>query len=54
MYISEENILDALEGRFYPEPEFDYDYEEDDMRGYDIGNVDVADIIFNRDIDYDD
>lgn len=49
MYISEETIYDALEKHFYPEPDFDYD--EDDIRGYETGSIDVADVIFNRDMD---
>ncbi|MFS0777084.1 restriction endonuclease [Neobacillus sp. 3P2-tot-E-2] len=50
--ISEDTIFGALEIHFYPEPDFDYEYD-DDRRGYDSGNIDVAYVIFNRDIVYD-
>ncbi|MGG0175200.1 restriction endonuclease [Gottfriedia acidiceleris] len=54
LYITEGSISDALERHIYPEPEFDYEYDEDDdRRGYDSGGIDVADVIFNRDIVYD-
>ena len=49
MYISEETIYDSLEKLSYPEPDFDYD--EDDLRGYETGSIDVADVISSRNMD---
>jgi hypothetical protein len=52
-YISEDAMIEALDRKFNLEPDFDFE-PDDDMRGYDPGNVDVTDVIFNREVDYDD
>lgn len=51
-YISDDAIFEALERHFHPEPDFDYEPDHDDIRGYDSGNSDVIDVIFNRELDY--
>lgn len=53
-YISEDAMIEALDRKFNLEPDFDFEPDDDDMRGYDPGNVDVTDVIFNREVDYGD
>lgn len=53
MSITEDSISNALERHIYPDSDFEYEYEDDDRLGYDSGGIDVADVIFNRDMIYD-
>jgi len=45
--ISEEKILDILDTHFFPEPDYDEDYREE-SRGFEVGDRDEIDIIFDR------
>ncbi|PGD63261.1 AAA family ATPase [Bacillus wiedmannii] len=45
-YISEDKMSEALTQHFYPEPDYD-DYDED-RRGFDLGDADAMDVIFDR------
>lgn len=50
--ISEGNIVDVIDSIFNPEPDFDY-ADSEDLLGYDSGNIDGTDLIFEREIEYD-
>ncbi|MGN4740454.1 restriction endonuclease [Bacillus cereus group sp. MYBK227-1] len=45
-YISEDKMTEALNQHFYPEMDYD-DYDED-RRGFDLGDADAIDVIFDR------
>ncbi|MGC7948169.1 restriction endonuclease [Bacillus sp. II_CA] len=45
-YISEDKMSEALNQHFYPEMDYD-DYDED-RRGFDLGDADAIDVIFDR------